>query len=187
MISADDFNAEWHADRRARRLAAIRAQRPPRLRGPGRLLPEIEAWSRNLRAGTAGNLVIVGGVGVGKTWSVWEALERAVMAGYLGKTLVASAAAWQDAIAPPVDRMFLQAMRDADVLAFDDLGSSRINEWQRECLLTVVDERWQHARPVALTTNLAELDDALGDRLASRLADGATVVAIDGEDRRGLA
>ncbi|MFD8556645.1 ATP-binding protein [Streptosporangium canum] len=180
-----DADAEWHADRLARRIAAIRNQRPARLRAPGDLDPDIAAWGRQLLAGTVGNLVIVGPVGTGKTWSAWEVLERAVVAGYPGKVLFATSAQWQDAVAPPVDRDRLRAMRSADVLVLDDLGSGRINDWQRECLMSVVDERWQHGLPIVITSNMADAEDSLGDRLTSRLSDGAAVVAINGTDRRG--
>lgn len=179
-----DLDAEWRADRLAHRLNIVRSQRPPLLSQPGNLDPRIAAWADTLAAGTAGNLVVVGDVGVGKTWSVWEALERAVNAGWAGSFKVATSAGWQDATAPPVDRDLLRSMRSADFLALDDLGSARINDWQRECLLSVVDERWQHGLPTAVTTNMRNLSEPLGDRLASRLRDGATVVALGGSDRR---
>ncbi|MDH2424811.1 ATP-binding protein [Sphaerisporangium sp. TRM90804] len=178
------LDAEWRADRLALRLNTIRAQRPPQLSHQGVLDQRIAAWSAELVARRAGNLVVVGDVGVGKTWSVWEALDRAVRAGWLGGFKVATSADWQDATAPPVDREQLRAMRVVDFLALDDLGSFRINDWQRECLLSVVDERWQHGLPTAITTNMRKLSEPLGDRLASRLRDGATVIALSGADRR---
>jgi DNA replication protein DnaC len=183
-MTEQDFNAEWLADRLARRISIIRNMRPERLTAKGELLPEIAEWGSRLFDNTAGNLVLVGGVGTGKTWSVWEVLERAVAAGYAGRICFASAAEWQEAVGPPLDRDRLRDMRQADVLVLDDLGSGRINEWQRECLLAVVDERWANARPVVITTNMAKLKEPLGERLASRLKDGATVVIIDGPDRR---
>lgn len=180
----EESAAEWHAERRQRRINNFRALRPVRLRDQGNLHNDVAHWGSRLFDDTAGNLVIVGGVGTAKTWNVWEVLERAVKAGYAGKILFATPAQWQEIVGPPPDRERLRDMRAADVLVLDDLGSSRINEWQREILLGVVDERWQHGRPVVITSNLAELDDALGGRLTSRLGDGATVVVLDGEDLR---
>lgn len=179
-----DLDAEWRADRLAHRLKTIRDRRPARLRDQGQLDHRIAAWGKELLAGTAGNLVVIGEVGRVKTWSVWEVLERAVAAGFPGGVDFATSADWHDAIAPPVDRERLRAMRAADVLVLDDLGSGRVNDWERECLLGVVDERWQHDRPIVITTNIAKLAEPLGPRLASRLKDDATVVALGGDDRR---
>lgn len=179
-----DLDAEWRADRLALRMKVIRDRRPARLRDEGHLDQRIAAWGSELLAGTAGNLVIIGEVGRVKTWSTWEVLERAVAAGFPGAVDFATSADWHEAIAPPVDRERLRGMRSADVLVLDDLGSGRVNDWERECLLGVVDERWQHSRPIVITTNIAKLAEPLGPRLASRLKDDATVVVLGGEDRR---
>jgi DNA replication protein DnaC len=178
------MDREWQVDRHARLVSRLRDKRPVRLRHAGQLHPAIEAWGKALVAGGNGNLAITGPVGSGKTWSAWEVLERAVVAGYAGSILFASSAHWQAVIAPPVDRERLAAMQDAGVLVLDDLGAVRINDWQRECLLAVVDERWANARPTVITTNATSLRDEIGDRLASRLKADAVIVAIKGQDRR---
>lgn len=183
-VADKDLDAEWRADRMATRLKTIRDKRPVRLRDPGELDPGVAAWGEALLSGSAANLIIVGGVGRTKTWSAWEVLEQTVAAGYAGLVDFATSADWHDAISPPVDRERLRAMRSADVLVLDDLGSARINDWERECLLSVVDERWQRARPIIITTNLDRLTEPLGERLASRIKDGAVLVALGGEDRR---
>lgn len=180
----EESAAEWRAEQRQRRVENFRNRRPVRLRDAGQLNDEVADWGSRLFDNTAGNLVVVGGVGTAKTWNVWEVLERAVKVGYSGKILFATPAEWQEVVGPPADRERLREMRAADILILDDLGSTRINEWQREILLSVIDERWQHARPIVITSNLAEFDDALGGRLTSRLADGATVAVVDGEDLR---
>lgn len=179
-----EADAEWLAERRAHRVSLIRQQRPQRLREPGNLPPVVAAWGDRLVAGTAGNLLLGGPTGSGKTWAAWEVLERAVAAGYEGRVLVASSKKWRDTIAPPVDRTGLDEMAAAGVLVLDDLGAGRINEWEKECLLGVIDERWAAGRPIVTTSNAASLRETLGERIASRLADGATVVILDGADRR---
>ncbi|MFI6594928.1 ATP-binding protein [Nonomuraea sp. NPDC050536] len=175
---------EWAEDRRQRRLAAFRKRRPVMLSGPGVLHDDVAEWGSRLFDKTARNLVIVGDIGTAKTWNVWEVLERAIKVGYAGTVLIATPAEWQDVVGPPADRDRLREMREVDVLVLDDLGSNRINEWQRENLLAVVDERWQHARPTAITSNMDDFDGALGPRLTSRLGDGATVVMLEGADFR---
>lgn len=179
-----EADAEWLAERRTHLLSLIRDQRPDRLKGPGDLHEDVAAWGARLMQGTAGNLLLGGPTGSGKTWAAWEVLERAVAAGYEGRILFASSVEWRGTIAPPVDREHLGLMRSADVLVLDDLGAGRINEWELECLLGVVDERWAHGRPIVTTSNVESLRKTLGERLASRLADGATVVILGGADRR---
>jgi DNA replication protein DnaC len=179
-----EANAEWLAERSAHRVELIRRQRPKLLCATGDLHAAVAAWADRLAAGTAGNLLLGGPTGCGKTWTAWEVLERAAAAGYEGRVLFASSAEWRDTIAPPVDRARLGSMRAADVLVLDDLGAGRVNEWELECLLSVVDERWANGRPVVTTSNVKSLRETLGDRLASRLGDGATVVLLDGADRR---
>lgn len=181
---ADDADREWAADRLAQRLAAIRAQRPARLTRPGEQHPEVAAWGERLLAGKASTLLLGGPTGSGKTWEAHEVLERAVAAGFPGRIMFLSSAVWRDTISPPVERELLRTMRLVEVLVFDDLGSGRINEWEKECLLGVVDERWANDRPIVVTFNVESLRETLGERIASRLADGATKVLLTGDDRR---
>jgi DNA replication protein DnaC len=176
--------AEWHEDRRRERVEAFRALRPARLRHPGKLNDDVADWGSRLFDNTAGNLILIGPTGTGKTWHSWEILERALKAGYEGDPVMRSQAEWQEIVGPPADREQLREMREADVLALDDLGSFRLNEWQRELLLPLIDARWAHGRPTIITSNLDGLAEALGERIASRLGDPATVVIIDGDDRR---
>ncbi|MEV4672687.1 ATP-binding protein [Actinomadura sp. NPDC049382] len=179
-----EADAEWLEERRRHRLSLIQQQRPQRLRDTGDLHPDVAAWGARLLTGTAGNLLLGGPTGSGKTWAAWEVLERAVAAGFEGRIMFAASAEWRDTIAPPVDRARLDQMRQADVLGLDDLGAGRVNEWELECLLGVVDDRWANGRPVVTTSNAQSLRATLGERIASRLADGATVVILDGADRR---
>jgi hypothetical protein len=180
-----EADAEWHAERRARRLAAFRRQRPALLCDVGELHPDITDWGRRLLEGKALDLLLGGSTGVTKTWSAWEVLERAVAAGYAGRIVVASSAEWWETFGPPPDRANLRRMRKADVLVLDDVGSARVGEWERQCfLLGLLDERSAHGRPTVITFNVKSLKDTLGERIASRLARGVTRVFLDGEDRR---
>ncbi|MCD0450788.1 ATP-binding protein [Actinocorallia sp. API 0066] len=180
----DDAMREWHEERRRHRLEIFCRQRPANLRDAGDLHPDVAAWGRRLLDGDAANLVLAGQVGTGKTWSAFEVLERAISDGYPGRVMVVSGSRWRTAIAPPTDRSALAAMTAADILLLDDLGAGRGNEWERELLLGVADERWAHRRPTITTTNTPDLTAAFGERIVSRLADRATVVILNGQDRR---
>jgi DNA replication protein DnaC len=192
-LYAEEADAEWARERRKHLIDLVRRHRPQRLRHCGELHPQVADWVGDFLeahdpqtpdAKPAGNLLLGGPVGCGKTWNVWEALQGAVIAGFDGSWMFAASADWQEIVAPPVDRERLQRMRAVDLLILDDFGSGRVNEWQRECLLGVVDERWANARPIIVTFNAESLRDMVGERIASRLAHDVTAVAFEGEDRR---
>lgn len=184
MTLDDDGFAEWRAEQLRRRVEAFQARRPVMLRHAGELNDDVAEWGSRLFDGTARTLVLVGDVGVAKTWNVWEALERAIKVGYRGSIVFSTPAEWQEIVGPPADYEQLRVYRTTDVLVLDDLGAARVNEWQREKLLAIVDERWQHARPTAITSNMDEFDDVLKERITSRLGDGAIVATLEGDDLR---
>ncbi|MFB4300633.1 ATP-binding protein [Actinomadura sp. NTSP31] len=182
----DEADREHERDQREARVAVVRRARPERLRTPGVLRPDIAAWVDRLAQGSAENLLLRGEVGTGKTWSAWEALERAA-AIWRGKWAFVGPADWQDTITPPTDqadRDKLRLWREVPLLILDDLGAGQVNEWERKCLHNVVDERWAHARPTVVTYNLQSLEAAFGERIGSRLTGGATRIDFDGPDRR---
>ena len=85
-------------------------------------------------------------------------------------------AAWEGAVA-------------VDVLALDDLGAQRQTDWRLDQLADLVDERYQHERPVVLATNYppSAWPDMLDARTASRLRGMTFPVELRGSDRRQLA
>lgn len=62
-------------------------------------------------------------------------------------------------------------MCDYDFFMLDDLGSSGMNDWRREVILDVIDNRYECQKPTVFTTNYnkSEIIDSLGKRSASRL------------------
>lgn len=182
-MTSNDMS-EWWEERRRQRLDAFRARRPVELRDKGDLHDDIADWGSRLFDHTARNLVLLGPTGTGKTWSVWEVLERALAAGYPGHIMLLAAAEWQEIVGPPVDRERVRQMREADTLVLDDFGSFRITEWTKDVLGPVIDWRWSLALPTVITSNMDDLVTPLGERIASRLGHHATVVALTGEDRR---
>ncbi|GAA3417659.1 ATP-binding protein [Streptosporangium vulgare] len=185
-MNSDDENniAEWRAERLRQRVADFQARRPILLRDAGQLNDEVAEWGSRLFDNTARMLVITGDTGTAKTWNVWEVLERAIKVGYAGEIMFLTSAEWQDIIGPPRDLERLRKMRTVNVLVVDDLGSFRINDWQRDLLGPVIDERWNNGLPTAITSNMDDFDAALGERLTSRLGDGAIVAMLEGADLR---
>lgn len=175
---------EWVRERREVALRRWREQIPAAQRATGDLDPRVATWADRLAAGKAANLVLLGPVGTGKTWHAWHAVERAMEAGWFGTALFYSAYAWKRLTGPPLDAAEISKAAAADVLVLDDPGAHRLGEWDLEHLLGVADERWNHGRPTVFTSNAPKLGDLFGERIASRLADGATALVLDGNDRR---
>jgi len=150
-----------------------------------------EAWWKSIEEYGKGNykhpfVTLLGTVGTGKTHLAlslgWDWLER-------GKTVLYYHAA-----------DFLNALRDGfrhtsetdyshtitfakncSLFILDDLGAERETEFATEQLDLVVDYRYEHLRPLIVTTNQAL--DLLPPRVADRLQEGA-LIHLKGESYR---
>lgn len=133
------------------------------------------------------NLILFGPVGVGKTYAAVAALRPLHDRG-------STVAVWPvttllEATSPGgVDPAgALASAIDADVLLLDDLGMERGTEWAAERIYEVVNRRWLDSVPTIVTTNVPGPDamvDAVGERVWSRLQDGAVALRLGGSDRR---
>jgi DNA replication protein DnaC len=70
-------------------------------------------------------------------------------------------------------------------LAVDDIGAIEPNEWVREAIYHLANERRGKGSPTIWTSNLSpqKLRDTFGAAIASRILGGA-VIETDGKDRR---
>lgn len=177
----------WAREQTQKRLTQLRVNRPPAFNRPGTLHPEIAAWAAAIAAGQFTNLVIVGNVGVGKSWSLWAVAEHLIQHGWRGSVEILPGHRLRRLIAPPVDDAALDRLAAADFFAVDDVGSVRVSEWDSDHISAMVDTRWENQRPSVLTSNHLDLRDLIGDRAASRLADNAAIVQMTGPDRRRAA
>jgi len=77
------------------------------------------------------------------------------------------------------------------LLVLDDLGAEteEASQFVRQEMCALLDARLREDRRQVITTNLmpAQLADAFGDRIVSRLRDRAVVLELQGADRRNLA
>jgi DNA replication protein DnaC len=89
---------------------------------------------------------------------------------------------------------WMDAVKNADFLVLDDLGSERPTEWVRERLFVVINHRYREQLPTLFTSNVGPKDLAaqLGERTASRIIAMCDWISLEGEDyreaevRRGL-
>lgn len=137
--------------------------------------------------GARPNVLLFGPVGVGKSHAAVAALrgvyDREHTVAYWPVTTLLEATS--PGGADPAGA--LASATQADVLVLDDLGVERDTEWVQERVYEVVNQRWLEEVPTIVTTNLpdaAALCEAVGERVYSRLQDGAVGIRLTGGDRR---
>ena len=137
------------------------------------------------------NLILVGPVGTGKTGAAVGAMRVLHFSGAycIYGTLpfiMESLRPVQPGMDATALRMSIDRVVGAGLLVIDDLGTEKRGEWVAERLTMIVDERHKRNKPTIMTTNLKpdELPGAVGERIASRLTAGATIVPVGGDDLR---
>lgn len=184
--------AEVAAEQIEIRLESYFTRRPADFAEADDLDPRLLDWARAFHAGTAGNLVITGNVGTGKTWSAWRLGEELLRRGYRGRIEVTTAYRVKRLVTPPADFTALDRLTAADLLTLDDIGAVRVSDWDADHFYGVIDERSSARRPTIIIANATTppeegrtlLESLLGERVASRIAKNVTVVKLTGPDRR---
>jgi hypothetical protein len=74
----------------------------------------------------------------------------------------------------------------AGVLLLDELGTEKVSEWVYEQFEMIITERYNFKRPTIITSNLSfpDMEARYGERIISRMQQGATMVHVEGVDRR---
>lgn len=144
------------------------------------------------------NLILTGAVGVGKTglaWGIVRALcERRIDALLVNFRDLLSDLRLSFATGEPC--VLAERAQHVPVLALDDLGAERPTDWTREQLALIVSRRHENNRPIVVTSNysvgqlaarIGHDDPVVGQRIVSRLTDGARQFNFGGADRRHAA
>ena len=81
---------------------------------------------------------------------------------------------------------FFERLTSVDLLHIDDLGAEKRSDWVLEQLYALVNERYETQRSMLITTNLRheELEEQIGPRTVSRLAQICEAVEVVGDDDR---
>lgn len=192
---------EYHRRQRAE-FAVSRWQTavPHRYRNATAEHPAVQQWAdhaaQDLR--DAGFLVLTGSIGTGKTHQAYGALRRIAEHGPHNFQMIATTAPDMYGLLRPQgsdkgSEHELKRLCRIPLLLLDDLGTEKLSEWTEEATYRIVNYRYNESLPLLITTNLLvragettapDLVTRLGERLASRLSQTATVVKLTGPDRR---
>ncbi|MFG2224505.1 ATP-binding protein [Streptomyces sp. NPDC048644] len=163
--------------------------------------PHVTAWveeiTRTGRPGPGGapgiahgpSLLIAGPTGTGKTHQAYGAVRSLLAAGVRLLWEATTAADLYASLRPRQGHdpeRALWALGRCPLLILDDLGAAKTSEWTEELTYRLINRRYNDMLPTLVTTNLriADLREAVGDRVASRLAEMTTRVILSGDDRR---
>jgi DNA replication protein DnaC len=187
-VAGPEERREWEA---VQKMASCDELFPRRYRDAEPDHPDVSAWVHEAvtHLAEARSLLLLGATGVGKTHLAYGALRAAVLgcrgASWASTTFADFAAALRPQ--PKKDtEIEMQRYRAVDLLLLDDLAAAKNSEWVEEITYRLINGRYEDMRPTIFTTNLAlvDLKEAIGDRVASRLAETCTRVVLDGPDRR---
>lgn len=148
---------------------------------PAQSFEELSSWC----ASPTSNLVLLGPVGTGKTFTGFAVCRHLLEA---GRDVV-----WWptvellDALRPGGELEVDRPCR-AGFVFLDDLGGEKPTDWVAERLYLILNRRWLDSRPTIVSTNLApaELRESIGARSYDRLRDQAVTVQFSGSSRRGV-
>ncbi|KIF75234.1 ATP-binding protein [Streptomyces sp. 150FB] len=177
------------------------ARIPPRYRHALPNHPRVTAWIAEIastgRSGPGGvpgiatgpSLLIAGPTGTGKTHHAYGAIRGLLGEGvrlrWEATTLADLYAAQRPQHGTDPEQQLWRLAR-SPLLLLDDLGAAKQSQWTEELTYRLVNHRYNQLLPTLVTTNLpvAELRDAVGDRVASRLSEMTERVILTGRDRR---
>lgn len=135
------------------------------------------------------NLLLTGPTGTGKTWTLFSLVRYAIdyeLIGSFSYFTVPSLLARMRPNSGYDPAAIVKEATESRILLLDDLGANKHSEWVEETLFQIVDTRYMWRLPTVFATNVppGKLAGAVGDRLASRVAETALVVPVTGNDRR---
>jgi DNA replication protein DnaC len=160
----------------------------------GRSLSRAREWLADYRSEGRSNLLLYGPVGGGKT-----GLAVGVAKELIAELVPVRFIVLREFLHDMVERISQglpagdPALYEVAVLVLDDLGAERPTDYARNELAVLVERRYQAQLPIIVTSNyepgelagrIGHDDPIVGERIVSRLADGALQRRIAVKDRR---
>lgn len=194
----DPVSAAEIRERSVRRIGEL----PLRYQNATASSPEVVEWVRTLvndavrrcrndvavvRSGPS--LLLLGSTGTGKTYQAYGAIRAVAASGVQCHWQYSTAADLYAAVRPRArtdSEDEFHRFASCALLVLDDLGAAKGSEWTEEINYRLINHRYERMLPTLITSNVPvhDLGDALGDRVASRLAEMTTRAVLTGPDRR---
>lgn len=130
------------------------------------------------------SLVLIGGVGAGKTvaaaWLVRESIRSGGTGAMTRPTRLAAISGFEEGARE------LERLGRVDLLAIDDLGTENLTEHAFARLNEILDARYEGQTRTVLTSNAKweTLRQRLGERIVDRLAESGQVTGLAGKSKR---
>ena len=164
--------------------------------------------------GDGAGLLLVGGIGTGKTHLAVGILKELIAARGSGclfcdyRELLKQIQNSYNVSVQATELQVLRPVFDADVLLLDELGAVKPSEWVWDTVSLILNTRYNDNRTTIITTNFADepaagvgsssrslsparaaareetLGDRIGERMRSRLHEMCRIVRMDGPDFR---
>lgn len=205
ILVAEDQVADPYrlTENRERGAEVVAEHVPTRYRSAEVTAPRVVDWVNGLivkaveerftipRVRTGSSLLLIGGVGSGKTHQAYGVVRALSASGLQCQWLFTTAADLYALLRPSSSQgdseAVLRKYSRITLLVLDDLGASKASEWTEEINYRLINYRYENELPTLITSNLPakQIPSALGQRVSSRLAEMATTVPLVGGDRRG--
>ncbi len=154
-----------------------------------RLVQFLKGFADRLANGNAGNLLLMGGTGVGKT-HLTTALAKSVIERGIDVFYESAPNVMNDFERERFGREDAERRTDkyfaVTLLIIDDLGAEVITDYTASCLYNLINTRLNHGLVTVINTNFdtEEIEERYTQRISSRLLGEFTQFAIEAEDIR---
>ena len=159
---------------------------------------QVRGYSRDFPKTPKPGLLLFGKTGTGKTHMAVAVLRELISRGHEGiffhyQTLLERIYAGYNKTLGTSDVSAYESALETEILLIDDLGAHSINDWVEDTVTSIVTHRYNHRKPMIITTNLSDpeiggslikntLEERVGPRVRSRLFEMCTVVKLANVD-----
>lgn len=135
------------------------------------------------------SLLLLGRVGVGKTYQAVGVYRRLLQLGLIRSGRITTSADMYASLRPRHMVDSEEVFREyafCGLLVIDDVGASKVSEFTEEITYRIINTRYERVYPTIITSNAlpADLPSLMGQRVASRLVEMCSRVSLKGPDRR---